>query len=223
MEHTKDDRQSRIFAGVVVLVLVWIGVYWMWEPGRQGPPRISVAQPTPDPEPADDEPRELDADDSSATDPDPSADRDDPEPQPGVIAPRFRSHTIRQGELFQDIADRYYGRRELWGVIARANPTLDPRRLREGMTVRVPLDPANIQGRPERSAQDEPDSAGEDLTIEYIVRPNDSLSLIAQRHYGSARYADLIYRANRDKLASRDAIRVGQVLALPPTDEGGEP
>ena len=207
-----QDKQTRIFTGLFVLVLVWIGVYWMWEPGRPDRPRISVAPI----EPVDDEPS---PEDEAPADPS------------GVVAPEFETHTVRTGETFQDIAERYYDRRVLWTVIARANPRIDPRSLREGMTVRVPVDPGNVQGRrvgtradgePEAPQRDgepgegEPGPDASDLSIEYIVQPNDSLTLIAQKHYGSTRYADLIFEANRDRLESRDAIRVGQVLILPP-------
>jgi len=226
MERTRDERHTRIFAGAGVLVLVWIGVYWMWEPGRPGTPRISVARP---------EAVSATGDTRAAREPDPAPEPgpdaepgDDPDPSVsppgrGVLAPEFRSHTVQSGETFRDIARRAYGRGELWSVIARANPTIDPMRLREGMTLRIPLDPGNIQGLELGADRDRGAPPSEGLAIEYIVRPNDSLSLIAQRHYGSARYADLIFRANQDSLRTRDAIRVGQVLRLPPLEEGADP
>lgn len=213
-----EDRQPRIFAGLLVLVLVWVGVYWMWEPGdpkaslrisyAADPAPTDPAKPQPDPQPT---PR----DPAPATQPRPK-----PNDRTGVAAPEFRTHVVREGELLQDIAERYYNDRAMWSTVAQANPFVDPRRLREGMRLRIPIDPTNIQGRP--VTQGEPDTTPsdppQDLTIEYIVQPNDALSIIAQKHYGSSRYANLIFEANRDTLRSPDAIRVGQVLRLPPLE-----
>ena len=51
----------------------------------------------------------------------------------------------------------------------------------------------------------------------YIIEHGDTLSEIAQRAYGSARYAPLLFEHNRERLdlASPDAIRPGQTLELP--------
>jgi nucleoid-associated protein YgaU len=89
------------------------------------------------------------------------------------------------------------------------------------MTLRIPVDPNNIQGIVD-AGDDADDSADpsdqEQAVVDYIVQSGDSLSLIAQRFYGSARHADFIYESNRDRLSSKDAIRVGQTLKLPPLD-----
>jgi nucleoid-associated protein YgaU len=127
---------------------------------------------------------------------------------------------VVRDEIMQDIAQRYYGSTSMWSVIARANPRVDPLKLREGMTLRIPVDPKNIQGVVDNGngSSGDPETAQEQPVVDYIVQSGDSLSLIAQRFYGSARYADFIYESNRDTLRSKDAIRVGQTLKLPPLD-----
>lgn len=50
----------------------------------------------------------------------------------------------------------------------------------------------------------------------YTVKAGDTLSEIAQRHYGQARRWQAIFEANRDQLDDPDMIRPGQVLRLPP-------
>lgn len=61
-------------------------------------------------------------------------------------------------------------------------------------------------------------------TQSYVVEHGDTLSEIAQRAYGSARYASLLFEHNRERLdlASPDAIQPGQTLELPSveTDAG---
>jgi nucleoid-associated protein YgaU len=49
----------------------------------------------------------------------------------------------------------------------------------------------------------------------YVVRPGDTLAVIAQRYYGTSDAIDDIYWANKDRLANPDALSVGQTLFLP--------
>ncbi len=50
----------------------------------------------------------------------------------------------------------------------------------------------------------------------YTVEKGDSLSRIAQAHYGNANAWKRIFEANRDVLDDPDRIFPGQVLKLPP-------
>lgn len=49
----------------------------------------------------------------------------------------------------------------------------------------------------------------------YTVQSGDTLSEIAQRHYGRASAWHQVFEANRDQLDDPDLIRPGQVLRLP--------
>jgi len=49
----------------------------------------------------------------------------------------------------------------------------------------------------------------------HTVRPNDTLSGISLRYYGTVRHADLIYHANRDQLDDPDDLALGQRLVIP--------
>lgn len=50
----------------------------------------------------------------------------------------------------------------------------------------------------------------------YTVQKGDTLSAIAQQHYGKASRWHAIFEANRDQIDDPDKIRPGQVLNLPP-------
>jgi nucleoid-associated protein YgaU len=52
----------------------------------------------------------------------------------------------------------------------------------------------------------------------YTVQAGDTLSHIAQRHYGKASRWHAIFDANRDQLDNPDLIQPGQVLTLPAID-----
>lgn len=49
----------------------------------------------------------------------------------------------------------------------------------------------------------------------YVVKSGDSLSKIAQRHYGDAGAWRRIFEANRDQIDDPDLIHPGQKLRLP--------
>ncbi|HCT44711.1 MAG TPA: hypothetical protein DF699_05830 [Phycisphaerales bacterium] len=225
-----DERSSRIFIGMSLLVLVWIGVYWMWQPTHdQQPPKITFEQPqhtesTPaaiEQPAAGNAPTIIDQMNITQTDPvEPT-----PAPQPELIPPEFIEHIVRENETMQSIAKEHFGSGENWRTIARANPFVDPQKLKAGMSIRIPKDPNNIQGRVTgRDAEPgviESHTDSQAAVIEYVVRPGDSLSRISQRIYGSSRHARFIFDSNRDKLKSMDDISIGQLLRLPPIPESG--
>ena len=53
----------------------------------------------------------------------------------------------------------------------------------------------------------------------YTVQSGDTLSEIAQRHYGRASAWHQVFDANRDQLDDPDLIKPGQVLKLPSLDD----
>lgn len=193
-----DERAAQIFTGLSVLVLLWIGVYWLWEPST---PRISHGGETP-----------------SHSEPAPEPGVTEPEPapaeqrQPEVVPPVFRAHTLQDKETFETIAEDYYGDPSKWRVIARANPLKDPRRLQAGQTIRVPLDVGNVQGVVNRP----PEADAEPENRTHIVRSGDTLSSIAQQYLGSSSKAREVFELNRDRLRDMHSLSVGQELRLPP-------
>lgn len=226
-----DERTSRIFIGLCLLVLVWIGVYWMWQPSQEKPARITFEQPgidlpqQPIQDPAtqsDEKPTIISQIDIGAPPPNPTQ-TPDPTPKPRLIQPEFFEHVVQPNERMQTIAAKYFDSGDNWAIIARANPFVDPQKLKVGMVLRIPKDPQNLQGkvigRETRPGVIESHTDTQATTIEYVVRPGDSLSVIAQRIYGSSRHARFIFDSNRDILKSMDDISVGQLLKLPPLPE----
>ena len=54
---------------------------------------------------------------------------------------------------------------------------------------------------------------------EYTVKSGDTLSKIAKEQYGSTKYDEFLYMANRDRLKNKDELGLGQKLRLPPKPE----
>ena len=110
-----------------------------------------------------------------------------------------------------------------------STPQSPPETERNQTPVRQPTgtpdpDPGNPTGPPASEPQespepDDPAPSGAEQPRVYTVQRGDSLSRIAQREYGSVRYTDLIYNANRDVLSAPDALQPGMRLVLPAADE----
>lgn len=224
------DAIRRSSIGFAVLVIVWIVVYWWWEPkprsiafdqgstlassGADDP--ASDTRPTPPlPEPTGVEPKPQ-----PRPEPTPPPRTESATPQAtvrGVEAPAFRSYTLRRGDTFEIIARRELGSSSHASAISRANPLLDPTRLREGQTIRIPLDPSNIQGREVSGVP--ADEAVPGMT-EYQVKPGDTLGEISRSVYGSSAHWRIILEANRSILKDEKSIRAGQRLVIPPLSPG---
>jgi nucleoid-associated protein YgaU len=239
MELAMRDTSTRVLTGGVVLAVIWVTVYWIWQPGPRAVPLAApervpggIVDPTVKRGPSPlvigqgaggrsivDEPvvpiinrppeRAIERRPIMTT----------PEAGLVVVPPTFRDVTIQRGDTFGSIARRELGQAGLWTVIARANPGVDPNRLRPGMVVRVPLDPDNIQGKVVDAADPDRTPATPEMPqapeLEYTVSRGDTLSEIAKKFYGSIRYIDFLYEANRDRLRNKNDLRLGQVLRIP--------
>ena len=71
---------------------------------------------------------------------------------------------------------------------------------------------SNVQGRADTVPAGTLPDGGNST---YTVRKGDTLSAIAQRHYGKASRWHAIFEANRDQLSDPDLIQPGQILKLP--------
>jgi len=58
--------------------------------------------------------------------------------EPRVFLAQDKIHVVQPGEILESISFKYYGRRQKWRHIVRANPGLDPKSLRPGMRIVVP-------------------------------------------------------------------------------------
>lgn len=229
------DNATRIAGGLLLLLGLWVAVYWTWptEPRisfADGPtvgaghapmnPSVTgagvppVSGPTTDGGPA--APVSIDATPptSPTTSPDGSSSADASGPR--LIPPQFTPHTVAAGETFVTISKKYFGTGLHADAIAKANPFVDPTRLRAGRVIRIPKDPGNIQGKVVDA--DRPSGARKPAggaSSEYVVQSGDTLSKIAKQVYGEERLASRIFDANKDRMASPDKLRLGMKLRIP--------
>lgn len=87
-------------------------------------------------------------------------------------------------------------------------------------------EPAKAEPAKAESAKAEPAKAVEKKTAKvappdptnstvYEVRSGDTLGKISQKHYGSARYANVIFKANGNVLKDPNRVRPGMKLVIP--------
>lgn len=119
------------------------------------------------------------------------------------------------GDTLSQIATRSLGSTSYWPQLLAANRDQlgRPEDLREGMTIRIP----KIMGTSNPAALDQnrPPADSRSGTSIYRVQPNDTLSAISRRVFGSDDRWMEIYSLNRRKLRDADQLPIGMVLILP--------
>lgn len=146
---------------------------------------------------------------------------DDSEPEPEQPQrpelpepPPHTDYTVASGDTLSSIAREWFGDESKWDLIARANPLVDPNRLRVGQVLRLP---------PRDTERDESEQAAGSQQTTYIVRSGDNLSRIARTYYGDESRWRMIYEANRELLRNNpDNLRVGMRLVSPPAPAPAE-
>jgi nucleoid-associated protein YgaU len=232
---------ARILGAVLAVGVVWIAAYWWLNPRPSnkisfgvGPAAVKQA-PTPPPRKIEivdlqrppllakstrDEsaPSPVQAKPAPTVEAAPAPPQVKPASKPAaVVPPRFSEYTVKAGDTLSAIAAAELGSAKHADAIRRANPLKDLDRVKAGDLIRIPADPANIQGRPAQGAPPPaPPTGRQGELLEYTVQSGDTLSRIAREKYGSPSYQDLIYNANRDRLASPNSLKEGQKLRLPP-------
>jgi hypothetical protein len=94
-----------------------------------------------------------------------------------------RQHVVQHGETLWGIARLECATPLYWRQIADINAIDDPARVVPGLTLELP-------------------SACQASYVSYVVEPGDSLARIAQREYGTATAATVIWESNRDVVMS---------------------
>ncbi len=219
---------NRALAAAGVLVLVWIGVWWMTpvrpEPGvsfahepagpaaltRTDAVPVEPAQPIATPGKTDwTNPPQAPARETGA----PVASQQETPVRPDG-APGMRSYTVRAGDTMNTIARSVLGDGAKWSIIARANPRVDPVKLRAGMVLQIPVDPTNIQGGAPVAPRTDSDKPVP-IASEYLVQKGDTLSGIAKQTLGSASRWQEILDANGSLLKAPEDLRPGMRLKIP--------
>jgi nucleoid-associated protein YgaU len=120
--------------------------------------------------------------------------------------------TIRPGDTLSEIAAEVLGSSSMVQAIIDLNPGVDPMRLKVGAELQLPPREAAVAGE----AMVEPDFP--DDVVTHVVREGETLSEIAKAYFGSSGKWELIWNANRDRMAGPDRLSVGTTLLIPLAD-----
>lgn len=123
----------------------------------------------------------------------------------GAAAKDGTPYVVRPGDTYSSIAVTVYGDQQRWLDLQEANPTLSPMALHPGQKITVPR---TTHRRTTLSRQENRGRA-------YTIRPGDTLSSIAARHYGNSAAWSQIYNVNRQIIGpDPDVLSVGTQLQL---------
>lgn len=130
-----------------------------------------------------------------------------------------RTHVIAQGETFVSIARAVYGDGRYYQSLIDANPSIDPDKLKPGMTIQLPPDSQVKQSRSKSAKSSGGSSSSTSTTTDgktYTVQNGDSLYKIAKKLYGNGQKSDDLYEANKQVIGPDSTrLKVGMVLTLP--------
>lgn len=122
------------------------------------------------------------------------------------------TYTIKAGDSFASLARHFYGTEQAMVDIAKANPTVNPRKLQVGQQIKLPPRSSTQANHPGTGSQSAPPGAKI-----YKVQPGDTLSYIARYFYGSPTKWHKIYDANRKAIGPDPAnLKAGMKLIIPP-------
>jgi nucleoid-associated protein YgaU len=133
---------------------------------------------------------------------------------PGAASVAAQKYVVKSGDTLWAISEKVYGSGAHVNDIAKANPGIDPQRLRMGMSLNLPDKSVVVTDTVTRTAS-ATTPATLDQTTHYRVTSGDTLSGIAKKLYGSSAMAGKLYDANKDVIANPNALKPDMVLRLP--------
>jgi nucleoid-associated protein YgaU len=154
--------------------------------------------------------------------PEPPAPAPTPEPAPAPppapapeVKPVAREHVVASGDTLEKISKKHYGTARHIVAIEKANPGVDPMRLRIGQKLAIPevsgTSPSPSPGGTKVASGGSGAKPGE----VYTVRRGDSLPEIARRAYGKIDRWHEIWLENFERIDDPDRLKAGTRLNLP--------
>lgn len=127
------------------------------------------------------------------------------------------TYTVKRGDTLIRIAERQLGDGDKWRQIAELNGVKDARDLQVGQILKMPKSAKPSGGKDDGSA--DLDAGFRETT--HVVRPGETLTLIARTYYGMSSLWTEIAMANQIK--DPTTVRVGQKLIIPVPGKAPKP
>lgn len=128
-----------------------------------------------------------------------------------------RTHVVASGETFVSISRAVYGDGRYYQALIDANPSVDPDKLKPGMTIQLPPESQVKQSRKPAKSSPAPGSTSRTTDGKtYTVQNGDSLYKIARKLYGDGEKSADLYEANKQTIGPDSTrLKIGMVLTLP--------
>ena len=131
------------------------------------------------------------------------------------------TYEIKSNDSFYTIARDQLGDASLYPLLERANPDVDPRRLRPGTTIVLPDRSSADAGTSGRRSTPVEVARSIDPDSQHVVAAGETLSGISLQRYGRSIFWHDIHVANRAVIGDDPGrLAVGMVLDLPQLPEG---
>jgi len=135
------------------------------------------------------------------------------------VQPTSTSYTVKPGDTLWIIAQHFYNDGTKWKMIQDANKLQNPSKLKVGMVLTIP-DASDTSYRTTAPVTTDtttgtytPSTTG---TKYHKVVKGDTLWKLARKYYNDSTKTDLIFEANRDKMATREtSLQPGWKLLIP--------
>lgn len=125
-------------------------------------------------------------------------------------------YVVQAGDTFSTIANKVYGSKKYSQALIKANPDVNPSRLRIGKEIAVPPKEqvATVGGSVGRDAAEI--TAPIDASRQYRVASGDTLSRISTKVYGTSTKWEELYAINKTLIGSEPGrLKVGTLIDLP--------
>ena len=134
-----------------------------------------------------------------------------------------RLYVVKRGESFFTITKKLFGTVRYFPEVQKANPDVDPRRLRPGQVIAIPA-VARVTLREEHLATPEdmkpkPAKVYLEQDATHLIRPGETLEGISKRYYNRRQKWRHILRANLGRIGSPKRLRPGIRIVIPALTE----
>jgi nucleoid-associated protein YgaU len=134
-----------------------------------------------------------------------------------------RLYVVKRGESFFTITKKLFGTVRYFPQVQKANPDIDPRRLRPGQVIAVPT-PAGATLREEFLATPEdmkpkPPRVFLEHDATHLIRPGETLEGISKKYYDRRQKWRHILRANLGRIRSPKRLKPGIRIVIPALTE----
>ena len=136
------------------------------------------------------------------------------------------TYVVKKGDSFESISKSMYGTTTKWKEIAKANPTVDPTRMKIGAKLRIPAAGASISTETSMASASSGSSAassgksstktaaGSTSGGTHVIAKGDTFSSLARSYYGDSKFWKAIAKANPK--ISEKSLAIGTKIAIPP-------